>query len=145
MKIIISAAIAAALAVTLSAQDQKPVPKDSVRVSVPGCSKDYIFTAGRRAEDQGGAGVPEGMHLRMNGPKKLIAEIRAREGSRVEITGLIRKGQYGESGVSIGRGVRVGPGSSGPGGTMSPGIGSGPVMIDIEGWRSIAGDDCPGH
>ena len=42
-------------------QEQKPVPKDSVRVMVPGCSKNYVFTAGRAAEDQpGGTAVPEG-------------------------------------------------------------------------------------
>jgi len=33
----------------LAAQEQKPVPKDSVRVFVPGCSKGYVFTAGRRS------------------------------------------------------------------------------------------------
>ena len=39
----------------LVAQERKPVPKDSVRVFVPGCTKGYIFTAGRRTEDQPGS------------------------------------------------------------------------------------------
>jgi len=127
-----------------SAQDvKKPVPKDSARVSVAGCSKGYMFTAGPRSEDQGGTGVPEGMHLRMNGPKKVINDIKVHEGSRVEITGLIKKGQFAQEGVPLGRGVRIGPGpSSGSGGVMLGMGGSMPVMIDVEGWRQIPGD-CP--
>lgn len=84
----------AVLIVTVSAlviaraQEQKPVPKDSVRVSIPGCSKDHMFTAGPPAEEQGGTPVPEGTHLRMNGPKSMMAEIKGQEGSRIEITGL---------------------------------------------------------
>ena len=39
----------------LMAQERKPVPKDSVRVSIPGCTKGYIFTAGRRTQDQPGS------------------------------------------------------------------------------------------
>jgi hypothetical protein len=137
-------AVASTIAVA-HAQEQKPVPKDSVRVMVPGCSKNYVFTAGRATEDQpGGTAIPEGTHLRMNGPKKLMADIKGQEGSRIEITGLIKKGQVGPEGVSIGRGVRVSPGNAGPqagfGGFSSPG--SGQIMIDVEGWRHIAGE-CP--
>ena len=88
---------------TLQAQETKPVPKDSVRVSIPGCTKGYIFTVGHRTADQpGSVDMPEGIHLRMNGPKKMIAEIKAHEGSMIEITGLMKKGQYGQDGVGIG-------------------------------------------
>src|SRR5712691_324474 len=94
----------------LVAQEKKPVPKDSVRVFVPGCTKGFIFTAGRRTEDEpGSVDIPQGMHLRMNGPKKMMAEIKAHEGSMIEITGLMRKGQYKPDGVRIG-GVRITPG-----------------------------------
>jgi hypothetical protein len=146
-RLVFAGLVALAAHVTANAQDtNKPVPKDSVRVSVPGCSKDYIFTAGRATEDQpGGNAVPEGMHLRMNAPKKTMAEIKGQEGSRIEITGLMKKGQVGQEGIAIGRGVRVLPGNSGPaagsgGGMSSPG--SSQVMIDVEGWWHIAGT-CP--
>jgi hypothetical protein len=126
------------------AQETKPVPKNSVRVFVPGCSKGYVFTAGRRTEDSpGGSAVPEGMHLRMNGPKMMMAEIKAQEGSRIEITGLMKKGQFEPGGIGIGGGVRISPGppQSGGGGTMpSPGVSQ--AMIDVEGWRLVPGD-CP--
>jgi len=127
-----------------SAQERKPVPKDSVRVFIPGCSKGYMFTAGHPTEDQpGGASVPEGMHLRMNGPKSMMAEIKGQQGSMIEITGLIKKGQIAQDGISIGRGVRVtgGTSPSDPGLSSAPAAAS-PIMIDIEGWRRVAGE-CP--
>src|SRR5262245_23992738 len=95
----IACALALLASVLVNAQEPKPVPKDSVRVFTPGCSKGYVFTAGRPTEDQpGGAPIREGTHLRMNGSKKLMAEIKGQEGSRIEITGLIRKGQIAQDG-----------------------------------------------
>ena len=122
------------------AQETKPVPKDSVRVSVPGCTRGYIFTSGSRAANEAGSNfeIPEGMHLRMNGPKKMIAEIKAHEGSMIQLTGLMKKGQYGPDGIAIGGGVRVGPGPTG--GTLTPG--GGQFFIDVEGWHPIDGR-CP--
>src|SRR5229473_6265280 len=129
--IVIVAAVAV-LSGRLAAQEQKPVPKDSVRVSMPGCTKGYIFTAGRRTQDEpGSVSVPEGMHFRMIGPKKLIAEIKAQEGSMIEITGLTRRGQYNPDGVGIGGGVRVSS-APGPTGGSPPGspVGS-QIGIDV--------------
>jgi hypothetical protein len=33
------------LSIPIVAQETKPVPKDSVRVAIPGCTKGQIFTA----------------------------------------------------------------------------------------------------
>jgi len=146
MKFIVSALlsfllVAAASSRPAGAQERKAVPKDSVRVSVPGCSKGYVFTAGRRTEDQpGGSAVPEGMHLRMNGPKKMMAEIKTQEGSRIEITGLMRRGQTGQDGVGVGGGVRITGGPPTAAGGMMPGPGVSQNMIDVEGWRLVPGD-----
>jgi hypothetical protein len=121
----------------LVAQETKPVPKDSVRVSIPGCTKGYVFTAGpRTADEPGSVDIPEGMHLRMNGPKKLMAEIKSHEGSMIEITGIMKRGQYKE-GVSIG-GVRISPGSPSTGG-LAPSPTTNQIVIDIEGWRPVVG------
>jgi hypothetical protein len=146
MRIVTLAAglVVAALAAAAAAQESKPVPKDSVRVFVPGCTKGTVFTAARRTEDQpSSVDIPEGMHLRMNGPKKVMKEIKAHEGSKIEITGLMKKGQYGPGGVSVG-GVRIGP-APGPGGGVGVGVGSpteGLNYIDVEGWRPLTGE-CP--
>jgi hypothetical protein len=127
----------------LVAQEGKPVPKDSVRVSIPGCTKGYIFTAGRRTPDQAGSvDIPEGMHVRMNGPKKMMAAIKAHEGSMVEITGLVKRGQHNPEGVGIGGGVRIGPGPAPAGGSLSTTPIARQILIDVEGWRTAVGD-CP--
>ena len=131
----------AALSTLLMAQEPKPVPKDSVRIAIPGCTKGYVFTAGPRTlEEPGNFEIREGMHLRMNGPKKLMSEIKAHEGSTIEIVGLMKKGQYND-GVNIGGGVRIGPGPTGPSG-RTPSPAANQIQIDVEGWRQIAGD-CP--
>ena len=133
-------AAAAVLSGRLVAQETKPVPKDSMRVSIPGCTKGYIFTAGRRTVDEpGSASVPDGTHFRMNGPKKLIAEIKAHEGSMIEIVGVTKKSQYRPDGVSIGGGVRIAPGAGGsfPGSPVAS-----QISIDVEGWRPVEGS-CP--
>ena len=119
------------------------MPKDSVRVSIPGCTKGYIFTAGRRTPDQpGSVDLPEGMHLRMNGPKKVMAEIKAHEGSMIEITGLMKRGQYGPDGVGIGGGVRITPGPAPSGGSLPSTANASQILIDVEGWRPAVGN-CP--
>jgi hypothetical protein len=129
--------IAAALTTAIAGQEKKPVPKDSVRVAVPGCTKGYIFTAGPRTlEEPGNFEIREGMHLRMNGPKQLLNEIKAHEGSMIELTGLMKKGQFNE-GVNIGGGIRISPGPNGVGGGMSPATNQ--IQIDVEGWRQIEG------
>jgi hypothetical protein len=126
----------------LAAQEHKTVPKDSVRVSIPGCTKGMIFTAGPRTQDEpGSVDVPEGMHFRMNGPKNMMAEIKAHEGSTIEITGLTKKGQYKPDGVGIGGGVRIMPGP-GPSGGLAGNAGVSQLFIDVEGWRPVAGV-CP--
>ena len=117
---LVIAATSLVLSVSLAAQEKK-VPKDSFRVTVPGCTNGMVFTAGPRTEDQPGRlDVPEGIHLRMNGPKKVIAEIRAHEGQMIQVTGLMKKGQYNQQGVSVGGGVRVIPGTGGPGWNQPP-------------------------
>jgi hypothetical protein len=131
------------LTAPLIAQEQKPVPKNSVRVSIPGCTKGYIFTAGRRTADQpGSVDIAEGMHLRMNGPKQLMTEIKAHEGSMIQITGLMKKGQYDPRGVGIGGGVRIAPGAQPTGGSQPGNPVAGQSQIDVEGWRPAVGD-CP--
>lgn len=126
------------------AQEMKPVPKNSVRVIIPGCSKGVLFVASQPAEDRpGGSAVPEGTRLRMNGPKKTMAEVKGQEGSRIEITGLIKRGQMRTDGIAVGGGARVGGGMGGPAAGMGRGMpipGGNQLTIDIEGWRLLPGD-----
>jgi hypothetical protein len=141
-------ALAAALACAVPAFAQetaKPVPKDSVRVYIPGCSKGYVFTAGPITTDQPGRSttVPEGMHLRMSGPKALIADIRRHERTQVELTGLIRKSDLTPSGIGVGP-FHIGAAQPQPGPGAIPGPVDNQVVIDVESWRPVPGD-CPAH
>lgn len=126
----------AALVATVSAQQEgKKIPKDSVRVLARGCAKGYVFTAGpRQAEEPGSLDIREGMHIRMNGPKDVMKDIKAHEGSMIEIVGLMKKGQYIE-GVNVGKGVRISPGT---GGLNNPTAGQ--PLIDLESWRPVPGN-----
>jgi hypothetical protein len=137
VRILVTVLAAAVIAVggAALAQEEKPVPKDSVRVSVPGCTKGYIFTAASRSANEAGSNfdIPEGMHIRMNGPKKLINEIKAHEGSMIQLTGLMKKDQYRPDGVGIGGGMRISPGPTN--GNLSPG--GGQAFMDVEGWRPL--------
>jgi hypothetical protein len=127
----------------MAAEDTKPVPKGSVRVSIPGCAHGYVFTTGPRTADEAGStAVPDDLHLRMNGPKKLMAEIKAHEGSMIVLTGIMKEGQFMPGGVGIGGGVRIGQ-SGGP--TSGSPLGNptaNQIMIDVEGWRPSVGN-CP--
>lgn len=128
------------LTARMTAQEAKKVPKDSARVSIAGCAKGYIFTAGARSvEHPGSVDVPEGTHIRMNGPKSLLADIKAHEGSAIEITGIMKKGQYGPDGVAVGGGVRVGPGPA-PNGGLGVNLTTRQSFIDVEAWRQIDGE-----
>ena len=133
----IGAALALASAVA-GAQEKKSVPKDSMRVTLPGCTKGYIFTVGPRTVDEpGSTDVAEGTHFRMNGSKDLIKDIQAHEGSMIEIVGIVKRGQY-QQGVGIGGGVRIMPGAA-PGSSVAGVSGVSQNFMDVEGWRQLAG------
>jgi len=141
MRLTVAFGVAIALITApLAAQETKPVPKNSVRVTVPGCTKGYVFTvAPRTVEAPGSVDVPPGMHLRLNAPKKMMADIKAHEGTLIQVTGLIKKGQYGPGGIGVG-GVRIMPGTNPQSGTLSMGAPANLVMMDVEGWQQAAGE-----
>src|ERR1041385_5333830 len=138
MRFTIGILFAALLTTTVLAQEKK-VPKDSMRVTIPGCTKGRVFTAGPRTEDQvGRADVPEGMHLRMNGPKKVMSDLKAHEGQMIQITGLMKKGQPNDFGIPVGGGVRVAPGVGNGGISVGGGRALSTVgsinYIDVDSW-----------
>jgi hypothetical protein len=113
-----------------------------VRVSIAGCTKGYVFTANHNMPDVvSSLDIPAGMHLRMNGPKKVIDAIDAYKDSMIQITGIMKKGQYGPGGVAIG-GVRIAPGPSSGGGPSFADPAAGQIQIDVEGWSPVLGT-CP--
>ena len=137
----VGAALCVMVAGVLLGAQEKPVPKDSVRIFIPGCAKGQVFTVGpRTADEPGRSDVAPGMHFRLSGSKKLLAEIKAHQGTMVEVTGLVRKGQLDPSGLKLGDHVRIGPGPAGPNAARE--VNPGQIILDVEGWRQIEGN-CP--
>ena len=143
-KVLPSAALVLALCGTAAAQE-KEVPKDSERISVPGCARGRSFIVGERQEHEPvRSDIAPSRRLRLSGPKKLLDEIKLHERTMIEVTGLIRKAQVTEGGVSVAGGrIRIG------GGPPRDGINDprrdplyNEVVIDLEGWRQLEGD-CP--
>jgi hypothetical protein len=139
MKSVYTVVLAVSLAPGLSAQPQeKPVPKDSVRISIPGCSKGVMFTVMESPEHESRSSVAPGRRFRLAGKKELLKEIQSREGTMIEVTGLILKGQIDQSGVAIGDQVRISPGPT-PGSSVAGNPNYTQSILDVEGWRQLAG------
>lgn len=141
MKAAWTIALVAGLAAGAVAQQEKPVPKDSLRISIPGCVKGVMFTVMPSPEHESRSSVAPGRRFRLAGKKEILKEIRDREGTMIEVTGLIKKGQEDQSGVSIGGNVRIAPGPA-PGSAVGGNPNYSQNILDVEGWRQLAGD-CP--
>ena len=144
MKTICTVVVLSLLVAPVPAQEapqEKPVPKDSARISIPGCAKGQMFTVKESPEHESRSSVRPGMRFRMAGKKDVLKEIKARESSMIEITGLVRKGQI-EPGVSVAGGrVRISPGPA-PGSNVGNNPNYDQIVIDVEGWRPLSGE-CP--
>ena len=138
MRALWTVAVAAGLVAGVAGQQERPVPKDSIRISIPGCSKGTAFTVMESPEHESRSSVPPGRRFRLAGKKDVMNEIKTAEGRMIEITGLIRKGQLDPTG---GR-VKITPGPM----SGNTSVGSNPnyeqVILDVEGWRPLAAD-CP--
>lgn len=135
------------LAGVVSAQE-RPVPKDSERISIPGCARGRAFVVHEPADYERVTEVRAGTRFRMQGQKALLSEIEAREGSMIEVTGLVRKSLVrGPGGIAI-AGGRIRLGGAVPRAPLGePGRDPGydqVVTIDVESWRPLP-DRCPGR
>ena len=146
--LLLTGIVAVASTGLLTAQEERKVPKDSERVSIRGCARDRTFIVGARSEDQPGTlDVAPGRRFRLNGPKKILDDIKARERTPIEVTGLIRK-----SDVNPPQGIPVLGGRVRIGGAVPRDPISDPArdpaynqaVIDVESWRAVAGE-CSGR
>ena len=131
----------------LADAQEREVPRDSARVSIAGCAKDRTFISARSEHAASNADVEPGSRFRLNGPKKLLEEIKRqeRQQSMVEVTGLVRKSQLGgPGGISI-AGGRIRLGGATPRDRIrdparDPAYNQ--VVFDVESWRPLP-DSCP--
>jgi hypothetical protein len=136
-----------AASIPVLAGQERDVPKDSELVSIQGCARNSTFIVGQRSEDSPGTlEIQPGRRFRLSGPKKLLDEIKARQRTAVEVTGLVRKAD-----VNPPQGVPVFGGRVRIGGARAP---QDPIadprrdpaynqaVIDVRSWRPLEGD-CP--
>jgi hypothetical protein len=132
---------------SLAIAQERDVPKDSERLSVRGCARGRTFIVAPRSEHEPvRSDVEPGRRFRLSGPKKVLEEIKAREVTMLEVTGLVRKSQVaGPGGVAIAGGrIRIG------GGMPRDPIYSDPrrdpmyneVVMDVESFRPLS-EECP--
>ncbi len=144
MKLLLTATLIALCSLPLFTQERE-VPKDSSRLVLQGCARGRTFIVGPRTEHAPGTlEIAPGRRFRLNGPKKILDDIKRRERTMVEVTGLVRTSQLaGPGGVSIAGGrIRIGgalPQDTNP--TRSAAYTE--VVIDLEGWRSMPQESCP--
>jgi hypothetical protein len=134
------------LAVPAAAIGQdKPLPKNEVRVQIPGCAYNRTFLSEDAPAGELVGAIKGGRRFKMSASKAMLADIKQQAPSMIEITGRIRRADLDDArGVSLGGGIRVG------GGRPQAGVGGGPttltgyneVMIDVESFRLIP-QTCP--
>jgi hypothetical protein len=135
--------VSVGVAAPLAARGQeRRVPDDSSRITIVGCADDRLFVTDLPASKEMPAGSLEpGRRFRLNGRREVLAEIRKRERTMVEITGLVKKADLaGPGGISmLGGRVRIG-GASPRDPIRDPMFNQ--VVIDIESFQSLP-DACP--
>ena len=139
MKTIALAAVLVAVSLSPSSAQERPVPKDSTRLSIAGCAHGRVFTVGRDPEHESrGIELEEGMKIRLEGQKQPLADIKAHEGSMVEITGLMKQSEVVQPGVGLGGGkVRITPVMPATRGTATGPTAAPPPVFDVESWRLL--------
>jgi len=126
----------------LPSAQERPVPKDSTRLSISGCARGRVFTVGRDPEHEILMVIELGTKVRLEGDKKVLADIKAHEGSMVEITGLMKQSEVVQPGVGFAGGkVRVTPVMPN---SRSVGRDPGPPppVLDVESYR-LLNASCP--
>ena len=139
-------ALAVAAGAVLHAQE-RPVPPDSERLSLPGCSKNRTFIVAEGPEHEPKqVTIAPGRRFRLEGPKEILEDIKRRDGRMIEVTGLVRKAVITPNGVSIAGGrVQIGqiggaPRSPNYDPTRDPAYNQ--AIIDVSSWRLIDGGSC---
>ena len=143
MKVIATLAALITVSSSLLCAQEKTVPKDSARLSISGCARGRVFEVARSPEHElRGTEIQEGRKLRLEGPKQILSEIKTHEGSMIELTGLMRRSDIHEPGVSVAGGkVRIAPAGQ-PGTMASRDPGPQPAIVDVESWR-LLNSSCP--
>ena len=105
-------------------------------MSISGCARGRVFTVGRDPEHETSFVMELGTKVRLEGDKKVLADVKAHEGTMVELTGLMKRSDVAQPGVGLAGGkVRITPVMPNNNG-RSPGVDPGPQDFSIlDSWR----------
>ena len=139
-----------ALIITLAAfgaqeaAQERPVPKDSVQLSVTGCLKGRILAVTSvRSEDTQSGPIVRAKSFRLTAKKDVISDIKREDRHLVDITGLVKKSALIEPGMKIGKGITIGGGSPTAGTGMRPTPSDYVPVLDVESIR-LRATSCTG-
>lgn len=121
----------------LAAAQERPVPSDSTRIAIAGCARDRVFIVDEPAgREIAATGIQPGRRFRLSGPRRVLDDIKQREGTMVVITGLVRKNDVaGPGGVTmLGGRIRIG-GAAPRDPVRDPMYNL--VVIDVEGFQLL--------
>ena len=130
---------------------EKPVPKDSERITVSGClkGKSLLIAIPRPGAEPVTGPLGRGSRLRLIGKKELLNEIRAHKDYLVEVTGLAKISDLSPAnqGVPIGMGgkIRLGGGPPNRDPTQSDSLRDpygNDIVLDTESWKPLP-EACP--
>jgi hypothetical protein len=142
--------IAAALALLVVAvpiaihgqQEERPkVPKDSIMVVITGCIKGRVLRAAdvRQTDTTSGFNV-RATTFRLAGKKDVMAAVKEQNGTRAEVTGLIKKSSLIEPGIKFKGGrVMIGGGSTGGSASSMPSPADNVVVLDAVAVQGLGG------
>jgi hypothetical protein len=125
----------------LGAQEQAKIPKDSARIAIPGCTRERVFiVAEAPGHEPIGTRLEPGRRFRLSGKKEILEDIRRREGTMVEVTGLVRRSDLdGPQGVKLfGGRVRIGGAQpQAPLSDVQRNSAYAEVVLDVESFRML--------
>ena len=146
MKFLPAILVALISSALLAAQEQAKVPKDSARIAIPGCTRDRVFIVAEAPDHEPvGTRLEPGRRFRLAGKRELLDDIKRREGTMVEVTGLVRKSDLeGSGGVRLfGGRVRIGGAQpQAPLSDVQRNSTYAEVVLDVESYRMLT-DPCP--
>ena len=101
-----------------------------------------MFTVGRDPEHESSFAIELGTKIRLEGEKKVLSDVKAHEGSMVELTGLMKRSDMAQPGIGLAGGkVRITPVMpNGRGVGRDPG--PSPPVLDVESYR-LLNASCP--
>jgi hypothetical protein len=145
MKLLLGVVVSSLLLAVADAQETTKVPDDSALISINGCAKNGTFTVGDRREDQPGTlDIEPGSRFRLEGPKKLMDDIKSHQRTAMQVTGLIRRGvANGPQGVGLfGGRVRIGgaPVPQDPISNPARDPAYNRPVLDVRSWKALTGD-----